>query len=141
MKINPFCYRFSEDHWNLYLDYITSVFRLTDAGNAEISTETALQFIHEQQNKFPKNRGPFLAEIELQTRMLARAGSSEDLERQLGQLMIDYFERFSSKPACGLDLKLYLPSVGRTETNKFFDETFKLIDLDEKQVPKTVKTF
>ena len=114
------------------------MFRLTDAGNSEISPETALQFIHEQQIKFPKNRGPFLAEIEVQTRMLARAANSDNLERQLGQLMIDYFERFSSKPACGLDLKLYLPSVGRNETNKFFEETLKLIDLDENQVPKTV---
>ena len=70
--------------------------------------------------------------------MLARAGDSQDLEQQLGQLLIDYFKRFSSKPACGLDLKLYLPSVGKNETNKFFEEALKLIDLDDKQVPKTV---
>ena len=70
--------------------------------------------------------------------MLARAANSDNFERQLGQLMIDYFERFSSKPACGLDLKLYLPSVGRNETNIFFEETLKLIDLDDKEVPKTV---
>jgi hypothetical protein len=70
--------------------------------------------------------------------MLARAGNSEGLERQLGKLLIDYFKRFSSKPACGLDLKLFLPSLGKNETNTFFEETLKLIDLDEKQTPKTV---
>jgi hypothetical protein len=53
--------------------------------------------------------------------------------------LVAYFERFSTKPACGLDLKLYLPSVGKEESDKFFAETLKLIDLDEKNVPKTVR--
>jgi hypothetical protein len=76
----------SEDHWNLYMDYITSVFRLTDSGSSEITVKTALDFVDEQQKKFPKNRGPFLAQIEVQTRLLARSGSSDgsgELEHQV----------------------------------------------------------
>ena len=63
-----------------------------------------------------------------------------EIDQQLGQLLVAYFERFSAKPACGLDLKLYLPSVGKDESDKFFTETLKLIDLDENNVPKTVST-
>jgi hypothetical protein len=60
------------------MDYITSVFRLTDAGNSEITVKTALDFVEEQQQKFPKNRGPFLAQIEVQARLLARSGNSDE---------------------------------------------------------------
>ena len=90
--LDAFCFNanfvFSEDHWNLYMDYITSVFRLTDAGNSDITVKTALDFVDEQQQKFPKNRGPFLAQIEVQTRLLARSGSSDgsgELEHQVSK--------------------------------------------------------
>lgn len=128
----------SEDHWNLYLDYITSVFRLLDGGDEGVSVDAALVFIGEQQKKFPKNRGPFLAQIELQTRQLARKGDDSETERRLRELLVSYFDRFSSKSCCGLDLKLYLPSLGKDEVSKFFEETLLQIDLDQNKVPKTV---
>lgn len=125
---------FSEDHWNLYLDFITSVFRLVDTGsNGDvISVEKALAFIHEQQVKFPKNRGPFLAQIELQTRLVARSGKSNpELEEELVRQLVAYFEKFSSKIACGPDLKLYLPHLIKESMKKFFEETLKMINFCE----------
>ena len=113
------------------------MFRLVDSGSADVSLETGLGFITRQQEKHQRARGPFLAEIELQTRKLARSGGSS-CESGLCDLLVNYFERFGSKPACALDLKLYLPSIGKESINRFFDETSKLIDFDENQVPKSV---
>ena len=131
------CFVCSEDQWDLYLDYITSVFRLVDSGSSEVGLETGLGFISRQQEKHQRARGPFLAEIELQTRNLARSGDSS-CESGLCDLLVKYFERFGSKPACALDLKLYLPSIGKESVNRFFDETSKIIDVDENQIPKSV---
>jgi hypothetical protein len=106
-----------------------------------MGAKTAFDFVIEQQQKFPKNRGPFLAQIEVQTRVLARSGGGSDcfaIDGDLCKLLIDYFLRFGSKPACALDLKLYLPSVGKESINRFFDETLKFIEFDEKQVPASV---
>jgi hypothetical protein len=129
----------SEDHWSLYLDYITSVLRLVDSGSAEVSLTSGQEFILGQQQKFPRTRGPFLAEIELQARTLARSSGSGCDEGELCRLLVAYFAKFGTKPACALDLKLYLPSVGSESKQRFFDEAFKLIDLDDdRQAPKSV---
>jgi len=128
---------YSEDQWNLYMDLITSVFRLADSGSQEVSVQTGLDFITGQQQKHPKTRGPFLAEIEFHSRILARSGGSS-AESELCDRLVKYFERFGAKPTCALDLKLYVPSIGEESTKTFFDATLKLIDLDDKNVPKSV---
>lgn len=104
---------------------------------SQVDLQTGLDFIRGQQQKYPKTRGPFLAEIELQTRVLARSGGSSG-EPELCDLLVHYFKRFGSKPASALDLKLYLPSVGKDSAQKFFDESLKFIELDAQNVPKSV---
>ena len=68
----------SPDQWNIYLDYITSVFRLVDDDskdwpeNVDSCVRDAVNFITFQKENNPKCRGPFLAQIELHSRLLAR---------------------------------------------------------------------
>jgi hypothetical protein len=115
------------------------VFRLVDSGSAEVSLASGHNFIAIQQEKFPRTRGPFLAEIEWQARTLARSGSGSD-DAELCDLLVAYFKKFGTKPACALDLKLYLPSIGNKSKQHFFDQTFQMIDLDDRQVPKSVSS-
>jgi hypothetical protein len=81
--ISSLKFRFSPDQWNVYLDYVTSVFRLIDADklasdgivddpDVDWTVEAARKFIVSQQQKNEKCRGPRLAELELQCRLLAR---------------------------------------------------------------------
>lgn len=67
------------DQWDVYLDYITSIFRLVDESssdglpdNVDSSVEEAVSFITFQKDNNPKCRGPYLAQIELHSRLLAR---------------------------------------------------------------------
>ena len=68
----------SPDQWNVYLDYITSALRLADAGHEAVeetvdaTVSEAEKFICMQEEKNPKCRGPFLAQIELRSRLIAR---------------------------------------------------------------------
>ena len=58
----------------------------------------------------------------------------------MADLLIAYFVKFGDKPCCGGDLKLYLPILDTTESEKFFQQTLKSINFDESidRLPKTV---
>ncbi len=85
---------FSPDQWSVYLDYITSLFKLIDeqrssdshnnchdAGDiAGSSVSEARTFFN--QLKKPTVRGPYLAEIELKCRMLARREDDDGGEKK-----------------------------------------------------------
>ncbi len=144
----------SPDQWNVYLDYITSIFRLVDsnrdhAENVDCTVRDAVGFITFQKENNAKCRGPYLAQIELQSRILARqhadAKQSKIIEimkdwnqwnvnhlpsGEMCDLLVGYFEKFGSKPCCGSDLKLYLPLLDSNEANRFFEETFKFISFN-----------
>ena len=54
-------------------------------------------------------------------------------------LLVDYFERFGSKPCCMTDLKLYVSSLESSERDEFFSRTAECISLTDKGVPSTVR--
>ena len=58
----------------------------------------------------------------------------------MADLLIAYFVKFGDKPCCGGDLKLYLPILDTTESEKFFQQTLKSINFDKSidRLPKTV---
>ena len=84
------------DQWNVYLDYVHSVFLMVDQGKLNLllditvyqinffakgkdtsdevdaTPDEALKFIQKQQNENQKCRGPYLAELELESRLMAR---------------------------------------------------------------------
>jgi N-terminal acetyltransferase B complex non-catalytic subunit len=84
------------DQWNVYLDYITSIFRLVDDSenvkknlpeNVDKSVADAVNFISFQKENNSMCRGPFLAQIELHSRLLAR----RDKDAKIGNFA---FQRF-----------------------------------------------
>ena len=70
--------QYSPDQWNVYLDYITSALHLADSENENLpetvnaTVNEATNFITRQQEENSKCRGPYLAKIELQSRLLAK---------------------------------------------------------------------
>jgi len=136
------------DQWNVYQDYITSVFLIVDQNKEGSGTdagvagggggvEEAFEFIESQRRENPKCRGPLLAHIELQSRLVARRDpqASED---QICSLLVDHFERFGSKQVCASDLKLFLPSMQPQFVQKFFHATLNAIKLDQRNVPSDI---
>ena len=99
--------------------------------------EDAVNFITLQQDKNPKCRGPFLAQMELQSRLIARRDPSADKQQMLS-LMICYFQKFGSKQCAAMDLKLFLPSLEDQDTSVFFQEIQKIIKFDEKGIPTDI---
>ena len=79
----------SPDQWVVYLDYITSILRLVDeaepnvAEGVDTTVPEAVSFITYQKENNPKCRGPFLAQIELQSRLLARRDKDAHLSECL----------------------------------------------------------
>lgn len=106
--------------------------------DVDANVEEATKFINGQQGNNPKCRGPFLAEIELHSRLIARRDKDAKLSK-LGDLLISYFVKFGDKPTCGSDLKLYLPGLDSVESERFLTQTFKTINFDDSdaKVPKT----
>ena len=131
------------DQWDVYLDYITSTFRLVDSETksgwseeVDATVGDAIKFIAFQREHNGKCRGPFLAQIELHSRLLARR--AEDVKMaELTDLLVKYFEKFGDKPCCANDLKLYLPTLDANEADKFLEEALKTINFDAK-IPATV---
>ena len=134
------------DQWDVYLDYITSTFRLVDSeANSGWSEEVdatvgdAIKFIAFQREQNSKCRGPFLAQIELHSRLLARRAEDAKMT-DLTDLLVKYFEKFGDKPCCANDLKLYLPTLDGNEGDKFLEQTLKTIGFNDK-TPATVSLF
>ena len=85
------------------------------------------KFIASQQQRPGKDRGPHLAELELQCRLLARRDAAAAEGRGMMDLLVAYFERFGSKPCCMSDLKLYVSSLESSERGEFFTRTAECI--------------
>ena len=66
--------------------------------------EDAVNFITLQQDKNSKCRGPFLAQMELQSRLIARRDPKAD-KQQMVSLMISYFQKFGSKQCAAIHYK------------------------------------
>lgn len=149
------------DQWDVYLDYITSIFRLVDAANSDLpenvdsSVQEAVSFITFQKDNNSKCRGPYLAQIELHSRLLARRDANAKQSKsnkiqifflvlnaiwipgELTDLLTAYFATFGDKPCCGSDLKLYLCSLDAAEADRFLDEALKTIKFSD-NLPETV---
>lgn len=130
------------DQWTVYLDYITSILRLVDQENSDLaenvdsSVGQAVSFITFQKDNNPKCRGPYLAQIELHSRLLARR-DKDAKQSEMTDLLIAYFVKFGDKPCGGNDLKLYLPYLEATEAEKFFTDSLKAISFIN-EIPETI---
>ena len=99
--------------------------------------EDAVSFITFQQEHNSKCRAPFLAQMELQSRLIARRDPKAD-GHDMVALMIGYFKKFGSKQCAAMDLKLYLPSLEESDVTKFFQEIYEEIEFNEEKFPKDI---
>ena len=99
--------------------------------------EDAVSFITSQQNHHFKCRAPFLAQIELQSRLIARR-DPKAYKKDIVSLMINYFKKFGSKQCTAMDLKLFMPSLEDSDAAEFFQEIYKEIRFDDKMIPMDI---
>ncbi|XP_050068451.1 phagocyte signaling-impaired protein [Anopheles maculipalpis] len=105
-----------QDRWDYYQDYINSTFELIKAGDKPDGADYTVEMCHEflcdiieaQPKKF---RGPYLARLELNRRMVELQYAEEQLFGKMSDMLAEYFELFADKPCCALDMKLFLEFV------------------------------
>uniref|UniRef100_A0A182YG95 Phagocyte signaling-impaired protein n=1 Tax=Anopheles stephensi TaxID=30069 RepID=A0A182YG95_ANOST len=105
-----------QDRWDYYQDYINSTFELIKAGDKPDGADYTVEMCHEflcdiieaQPKKF---RGPYLARLELNRRMVELQYAEDQLFGKMSDMLAEYFELFADKPCCALDMKLFLEFV------------------------------
>ncbi|XP_053658004.1 phagocyte signaling-impaired protein [Anopheles marshallii] len=105
-----------QDRWDYYQDYINSTFELIKAGDKPEGADYTVEMCHEflcdvieaQPKKF---RGPYLARLELNRRMVELQYAEDQLFGKMSDMLAEYFELFADKPCCALDMKLFLEFV------------------------------
>ncbi|XP_049535550.1 phagocyte signaling-impaired protein [Anopheles darlingi] len=105
-----------QDRWDFYQEYIASTFRLIEAGEkpegADYSVEMCHEFLCDIIEAQPKKfRGPYLARLELNRRMIEKRYSSEQLFGKMTDMLAEYFGLFGDKPCCAHDMKLFIEYV------------------------------
>lgn len=95
--------------------------------NKKLNLDDAREFLYSLQKKESElndtKRGPFLAELELEKRVISGKKESKPA-KEMEKLTIEYARRFGDKSSCFEDLKPYLEDFS-LETSKKFIEEFK----------------
>ncbi|KAL6045535.1 N-alpha-acetyltransferase 25, NatB auxiliary subunit [Balamuthia mandrillaris] len=112
------------DDWGYYTGYMNAMFELRKGQEGSI-TDDALPFFHEFQEKYSHCRGPFLAEIELEHRLIA-AGIIPSRDN-LKALLVNYFRRFGHKYCCYQDMRSYLAYLSPEERSSFCETLHQAI--------------
>jgi len=96
------------DQWSAYTQFISAVKELqVKNAPSKYTPEEAEQFILSQQTTHPLLRGPWLAQLELVSTIQSTS--------LLPPLIIDYFDKFSTKPVSFSDLAKYLAMLDRDQ--------------------------
>ncbi|XP_032085184.1 N-alpha-acetyltransferase 25, NatB auxiliary subunit isoform X1 [Thamnophis elegans] len=134
------------DDWQFYMIYFDSLFQLIGMawtppaegehsleGDVHHSTEQAVAFIeqrliHESNSARPL-RGPYLAQLELISRLRHRGCPEEQKLGNPEELMFQYFKMFGDKPCCFTDLKVFVDLLPPTQYTKFINQLLGVIPL------------
>ncbi|KAM4052844.1 N-alpha-acetyltransferase 25, NatB auxiliary subunit [Anomaloglossus baeobatrachus] len=128
----------NSDDWQFYLSYFDSVFHLIDEtwtppsegamsleGNLDYTIEQVVAFIEEQIESDSKNprplRGPYLAKLELISRLRLRGCNDEYKLGEPEELMFQYFLKFGDKPCCFTDIKVFVDLLSSTQHSIFIN--------------------
>ncbi|XP_065087251.1 phagocyte signaling-impaired protein [Ochlerotatus camptorhynchus] len=104
------------DRWDYFQEYIQSTMELIKSKNESPDTDHTVDLCHEFiagiiETQPRKNRGPYLARLELSRLMVEHKFEKEQLFGELTDLLLDYFRMFGDKTCCANDLKLFLEYV------------------------------
>ncbi|KXJ73627.1 hypothetical protein RP20_CCG015361 [Aedes albopictus] len=104
------------DRWDYYQDYIQSMMEMIKIKDETPETDHTVDMCHEFiagiiESQPRKNRGPYLARLELTRLMVEHKFDKEQQFGELTDLLLDYFRMFGDKTCCANDLKLFLEYV------------------------------
>lgn len=104
------------DRWDYFQDYIQSTMELIKSKDETPDTDHTVDMCHEFiagiiETQPRKNRGPYLARLELSRLMVENKFGKEQLLGEFTDLLLDYFRLFGDKTCCANDLKLFLEYV------------------------------
>ncbi|XP_062555855.1 phagocyte signaling-impaired protein [Armigeres subalbatus] len=104
------------DRWDYYQDYIQSTMEMIKNKDETPETDHTVDMCHEFiagiiESQPRKNRGPYLARLELTRLMVEHNFDKEQQFGELTDLLLDYFRMFGDKTCCANDLKLFLEYV------------------------------
>eukprot|EP00094_Tigriopus_californicus_P005649 TCALIF_05446-PA protein Name:"Similar to NAA25 N-alpha-acetyltransferase 25, NatB auxiliary subunit (Homo sapiens)" AED:0.06 eAED:0.06 QI:638/0.81/0.83/1/1/1/12/101/1433 len=111
------------DQWNVYVDLVESVFELEALGTLNTSldiisnVDLLFKYLRTIQSSDIRSRGPFLAEMEVQLRMIQREPTRPELMTGLQTLLYHYFDTFSSRGCCFSDMRPYLEHLSQQEAD------------------------
>eukprot|EP00026_Physarum_polycephalum_P000828 Phypoly_transcript_00829.p1 GENE.Phypoly_transcript_00829~~Phypoly_transcript_00829.p1 ORF type:complete len:861 (+),score=124.38 Phypoly_transcript_00829:1022-3604(+) len=111
------------DDWAAYTGYLDSLFEIKKAQQKDSSSE-AREFFQSFQSLPKQIRGPFLAEIDLESRLFVLGEQKVDV---VVDLLSKYFEKFGAKACCVYDILAYLKHIPQDGRLGFVDHLRTLI--------------
>ncbi|CAG9821462.1 unnamed protein product [Phaedon cochleariae] len=148
----------SADRWDIWKEYIHSVFELmyqqtqtsgqenSDGGDNIVETaddtpEKAHEFICRMVESGADNgyvlRGPFLARFQLCSRMSSRGMDTNDLFGDEIELFMEYFRKFGHKPCCVSDLRIFLNLLLTPKKTELSSRLMKDVGISATSVPQS----
>lgn len=92
----------------------------------------------ESSNK--KNRGPYLARLELYRVMDKNRFDAGKLFGEFIEMLIDYFQIFGEKPCCAKDIVLFLDDLREEQRPDLASKLIQLCNISATTLPQTVIT-
>ncbi|KAI4454836.1 n-terminal acetyltransferase-related [Holotrichia oblita] len=161
-KVNLYCKSilvYSVDKWNIWKEYINSVFELMQsppvvnnhgepAENGQNDLETVddtPEKSHEFICRLVENvttdngyllRGPYLARFELCSKLMEK-GIDTDLLGDTIELFIEYFRKFGHKPCCVSDLRTYLKLLDGEKKTELGSRLIKDVGISATSIPQS----
>ncbi|RIA93418.1 N-acetyltransferase B complex non catalytic subunit-domain-containing protein [Glomus cerebriforme] len=130
----------NSDDWRAYLTYLHSLFQLIELNKKDENGESldkvpnlddAREYLYSLQKKELESndvkRGPFLAELELEKRIISEKKDSKPA-KDMNTLVIEYARKFGDKSSCFEDLRPYLKDFSLETSKKFIEEYNASID-------------
>ncbi|KAB0791042.1 hypothetical protein PPYR_02842 [Photinus pyralis] len=150
----------SMDRWDIWKEYIASVFELMKAdvvdeerreenhanGECELeyvddTPEKAHEFICRLVENGDDNgyllRGPYLARFELCSNLIRQGIDSGDLLGDVMELFIEYFRKFGHRSCCVSDLRIYLALLDGERRIELANRLIKDVGISSTSVPQT----
>ncbi|XP_076254077.1 phagocyte signaling impaired [Rhynchophorus ferrugineus] len=145
------------DKWDIWKDYVNSVFELSDMGvngdstgdqESDVDTyDNTAEKCHEficgiiesgAENSFLL-RGPYLARFELCSKLQEKNIKTEDILGDKIELFIEYFRKFGHKPCCVFDLRIYLKLLDAEQKSELATKLIKEVGIGSTSVPQSAE--
>ncbi|CAG9767813.1 unnamed protein product [Ceutorhynchus assimilis] len=145
----------SFDRWDIWKEYVNSVFKSTNScingdsqefsGDEFDCADNTAEKCHEficcvieggAANDFLL-RGPFLARFELCAKLQENNIPSNDILGDIIELFVEYFRKFGHKPCCVSDLRIYLKLLNDEQKSELATKLVKEVGIGPTSIPQS----